>query len=63
LAPRMATGQGALSSSTVDPNDSGPSYDFMEQFEGLDPVQRQIILDELSDRPELWDQEGEVLTL
>ena len=35
----------------------------MEQFEGMDPVQRQIILDELADRPELWDHESEVIVL
>ena len=41
----------------------GPSCDFLDEFERLDPVQRQLILDELADRPELWDQESEVVSL
>jgi proteasome lid subunit RPN8/RPN11 len=36
--------------------------DFLEEFESLDPAQRQILLDELADRPDLWD-ESEVIFL
>ncbi len=32
----------------------GPLGDFLNEFERMDPVQRQLILDELADRPELW---------
>jgi len=38
-------------------------YDFMDEFEKLDPAQRQLILDELADRPDLWADESEVLFL
>jgi hypothetical protein len=38
-------------------------YDFLAEFEGMDPVQRQLVLDELADRPELWDEEQEVMLL
>jgi proteasome lid subunit RPN8/RPN11 len=40
-----------------------PARDFLDEFERLDPIQRQLILDELADRPELWDQESEVVSL
>jgi proteasome lid subunit RPN8/RPN11 len=39
-----------------------PSGDFLDEFERMDPVQRQLILDELADRPELWSGE-EVIVL
>ncbi len=32
-------------------------YDFLGEFEKMEPVQRQLILDELADRPELWSGE------
>jgi hypothetical protein len=32
-------------------------YDFLSEFEKMEPVQRQLILDELADRPELWSGE------
>jgi proteasome lid subunit RPN8/RPN11 len=35
--------------------------DFLSEFEGLDPVQRQLILDELADRPELWSGEEVII--
>jgi proteasome lid subunit RPN8/RPN11 len=38
-------------------------YDFLSEFERMDPVQRQLILDELAERPELWDRESEVVIL
>ncbi len=39
-----------------------PAGDFLDEFERMDPVQRQLILDELADRPELWSGE-EVIVL
>jgi proteasome lid subunit RPN8/RPN11 len=38
-------------------------YDLLAEFEGMEPAQRQALLDELADRPELWDRESEVLFL
>ena len=35
--------------------------DVMEQLEGLDPEERQLFIDELANRPELWDDESEVM--
>jgi proteasome lid subunit RPN8/RPN11 len=40
-----------------------PPYDFLSEFEKMEPVQRQLILDELAERPELWDRESEVVIL
>jgi proteasome lid subunit RPN8/RPN11 len=37
--------------------------DFLAEFENMQPAQRQLILDELAERPELWDEEQEVLCL
>ena len=37
-------------------------YDFLDEFEKMEPEERQIILDELAERPELWD-EKEVMAL
>jgi proteasome lid subunit RPN8/RPN11 len=37
-------------------------YDFIDEFERMQPEQRQIILDELAERPDLWD-EKEVMVL
>jgi hypothetical protein len=38
-------------------------YDFLSEFEHMDPAQRQLILDELAERPELWTEESEVMLL
>jgi len=38
-------------------------HDLLSEFEDMDPAQRQLILDELAERPELWDDEREVLCL
>jgi hypothetical protein len=38
-------------------------YDFLEEFESMEPAQRRLILDELAERPELWDEESEVMFL
>jgi hypothetical protein len=32
-------------------------YDFIDELEKMEPAERQFILDELADRPDLWDQE------
>jgi len=37
-------------------------YDFLDGFEQMEPAERQFILDELADRPDLWD-EKEVMAL
>jgi len=37
--------------------------DFLSEFEDMDPAQRQLILDELAERPELWNEESEVMLL
>ena len=39
---------------------SGRSYDFIGELERLDPIERQIVLDELANRPDLWN-DGEVM--
>jgi hypothetical protein len=33
-------------------------YDFPDEFEQMEPAERQFILDELAGRPDLLDQEG-----
>lgn len=38
-------------------------YDFIDEFERMEPAERQFILDELGERPELWDEEEEVMFL
>ena len=38
-------------------------YDFLEEFEQMELQERQFILDGLADRPELWDEESEVMLL
>jgi proteasome lid subunit RPN8/RPN11 len=38
-------------------------YDILDEFERMEPAERQFILDELATRPELWDQETEVMCL
>ena len=38
-------------------------YDFLDEFERMEPAERQFVLDELADRPELWDEESEVMFL
>jgi len=36
-------------------------YDFIEEFERMEPEERQFILDELADRPDLWNEEEVML--
>ena len=38
-------------------------YDFLEEFEQMDIDERQMYLDELAERPDLWDEESEVMVL
>lgn len=38
-------------------------YDFIDEFEKMEPAERQFILDELAERPELWNEEEEVMFL
>jgi len=38
-------------------------YDFIEELEKMEPQERHFILDELADRPDLWDEESEVMYL
>jgi proteasome lid subunit RPN8/RPN11 len=33
-------------------------YDFLDEFEQMEPAERQFVLDELAERPNLWDEEG-----
>ena len=41
----------------------GLPYDFVDEFERMDPTQRRLMLDELSERPDLWDEEMEATLL
>jgi proteasome lid subunit RPN8/RPN11 len=36
-------------------------YDFLEEFDKLELSERQLILDELAERPDLWDEDEEVM--
>ena len=45
-------------SSSHDLSDYALPYDFLDEFEKMEPPERQFILDELADRPDLWDEEG-----
>lgn len=36
-------------------------YDFVDELEGMNPEERQFILDELGVRPDPWDEEREVI--
>ena len=38
-------------------------YDFVDEFEKMEPAERQFILDELAEKPELWNEESEVMYL
>lgn len=48
---------------TDDFSDYALPYDFVNELEKMEPAERQFILDELADRPELWDEESEVMVL
>ena len=51
-----------LDSGGHDLSDYALPYDFLDEFERMEPEERQYILDELADRPDLWDEKG-VMTL
>jgi hypothetical protein len=38
-------------------------YDFLDEFEEMSPAERQFVLDELAAKPELWEEESEVMLL
>jgi len=38
-------------------------YDFLDEFERMEPAERQFVLDELAERPDLWEEESEVMFL
>jgi len=38
-------------------------HDLLGDFEEMTPAERQYVLDELADRPDLWDEESEVMCL
>jgi hypothetical protein len=38
-------------------------YDFVNELEKMEPAERQLVLDELADRPDLWDEESEAMYL
>ena len=45
------------------PGTSDIPHDFVRELEKLGPAERRLILDELAERPDLWDNEQEVLVL
>ena len=51
-----------LNSDSQDLSDYALPYDFIDEFESMEPEEQQFILDELAERPELWDEE-EVMVL
>jgi proteasome lid subunit RPN8/RPN11 len=38
-------------------------YDFIDDFERMEPAERQFVLDELAERPDLWNEQEEVMFL
>jgi hypothetical protein len=46
-----------------DLTDCAVPYDILDEFEKMEPAERQFVLDELAARPELWDEETEVMCL
>ena len=51
------TGNNAEVSRRTDITNYGLPYDFLDEFENMEPAERQFILDELAERPDLWDEE------
>ena len=45
------------------PEQFGLSYDFLDELEQMEVQERQLVLDELADRQDLWDEESEVMFL
>ena len=50
-----------LGLSDHDLGDYALPYDFFDEFERMEPQERQYILDELAERPELWDEKEGVI--
>jgi hypothetical protein len=59
--PAVAQGRLAVPE-PIEPVHPAVTSEFLDEFAQMDPVQRQLILDELADRPELWSSE-EVMVL
>ena len=57
------TSKKTLIAAENDLSDYALPYDFINELEQMDPCERQFVLDELADRPELWDEESEVMYL
>ncbi|MFC1605177.1 hypothetical protein ACFL5F_09150, partial [Planctomycetota bacterium] len=47
-----------LNSGGHDLSDYALPYDFLDEFEQMESDERQFILDELANRPDLWDEKG-----
>lgn len=47
----------------MDFSGSALPYIFLDEFEKLEPPERRIVMDELAERPDLWDDESEVMFL
>jgi proteasome lid subunit RPN8/RPN11 len=52
---------GDKNSDKPDLTDYALPYDFIEEFERMEPEERQFILDELAERPDLWNEEEVML--
>jgi hypothetical protein len=59
---RFAPNEPTAADAAVSCDESVPE-DFVNELAKLDPLHRQLILDELAERPDLWDEEREVLFL
>jgi hypothetical protein len=53
--------QSSFESDRASVGSCGLRYDFLHEFENMEPAERQLILHELAERPDLWDEEGEVM--
>jgi proteasome lid subunit RPN8/RPN11 len=62
-SPPICTAQSAFKSDRESVGGCGLRYDFLHEFENMEPAERQLILDELAERPDLWDEKGEVMCL
>ena len=54
-------GDGEKTTSCIDLDSFALPYDFLDDFEAMTPAERQYVLDELATRPELWNEESEVM--
>lgn len=57
-SPALTNAKPAATSQMAGPP---PICDILKEFERMDPVQRQLVLDDLADRPELWSGEEVLL--